>query len=68
MCQINAKFTLDNTGDLGQVKQSLEAMETVNDVRITGNVVSLSFNHHKYTERELARAIETSGFKVLSVE
>ena len=68
MCQINATFTLDNTGDLGQVKQSLEAMETVNDVRITGNVVSLSFNHHKYTERELARAIETYGFKVLSVE
>jgi hypothetical protein len=68
MCQINAKFTLAQMGDISQVKQSLEAMETVNDVNISDNVLSLSFNHHKYTERELARDIETHGFKVQSVE
>lgn len=68
MCQVNAKFTLDSAGDLNQVKQSLEAMETVSAVTVTDNVLSLSFNHHKYTERELARAIETYGFKVIAVD
>lgn len=68
MCQVNAKFTLGKMGDVTQMQEALATMETLNSIALTDNVLSVSFNHHKYTEREIARAIEAHGFEVKSVE
>lgn len=68
MCQVNAKFALGKMGDADQMQQALKAMDTVADVALNDNILSLSFNHHKYTEREIAKAIEAHGFEVKYAE
>jgi hypothetical protein len=64
MCQIIATFTLSKMGDVDQLQQSLQNMDTVNDITISNNILSLSFNHHTYTEFEITRVIQSHGFEV----
>ncbi|MBP2664849.1 MAG: hypothetical protein H6Q71_2797 [Firmicutes bacterium] len=64
MCQVNAAYTLSKMGDVNQIQQSLQSMETVKDITINDNTLSLSFNHHKYTEFEIIRVIQDHGFEI----
>ena len=67
MCQVNAKFNIVKHGDSAKVQTALQAIPTVQDVVVSEQSLSLSFNHHNLSEDTLSQIIEAHGFELEAV-
>ncbi|HWR40435.1 MAG TPA: hypothetical protein VN611_13125 [Patescibacteria group bacterium] len=67
MCQVNATFSIRRHGDLEKVQAALLALPTVQDVVVTDQKFSLSFNHHNLSEDNLTQIIEAHGFQLENI-